>query len=199
MSGDITPRRLVAVHEAGHAVAHVVLGRPVACASIRPGKRYAGVAIPEAAGLADVDGFDPSKLVTGQPPAFRTDIERRIVVLMAGEAAVTLLAGSRPAAGYSDDETDVIARKALDALPPRVLELVKAAEEDERPGSDHEHAERLAWAIAGDHASLHYLAWLRCQAEALVIGWRAAIIRVADALERRAVLTGDEIAALVHG
>ena len=42
-----------------------------------------------------------------------------------------------------------------------------------------------------------YLEWLRAEARALVVRYQDEILRVADALERHAVLRADEVAALV--
>jgi hypothetical protein len=46
-------------------------------------------------------------------------------------------------------------------------------------------------------AGAFYLELLRAEARALVVRYRAEILREADALERLAVLRGDAIAALV--
>jgi hypothetical protein len=57
---------------------------------------------------------------------------------------------------------------------------------------------QLATASAGRDAGALYKEWMRIETRALVIRYGAAILRVADALERQAVLTGDQVAALVY-
>ena len=86
------------------------------------------------------------------------------------------------------------------ALGPRISELVIHHEtRDEAYVSDQHRATDFAIAVFGDVlGGAHYLAWLRAEAEALVIRYRTAILRVADALERHAVLRDEQVAALVY-
>ena len=188
-------RRRTALHEAGHAVAGVVMGRPLEYASIRPGRTFSGIAVPVPRDRPP--GFDPDRFVPVQPAELRADVERQIVTVLAGDLAALYLA--EPRSGYVDTSEEEVAA-ALEALGPRVAELVIHHETDEVPtDSDEERARGLALAFIGNDAgAAHYLAWLRAEASQLVIRYRAAIVRVADALERHAVLAGDAIAALVY-
>ena len=71
------------------------------------------------------------------------------------------------------------------------------AEQAEESEPDEERAWSLTQAFAGPETGIWYLSWLREEAKAFVIRYHAAILRVADALERHAVLRGDQVAALV--
>jgi len=66
-----------------------------------------------------------------------------------------------------------------------------------RPSNPDEHnALAMAMAFAG-HARCPPPRWLRAEARELVIRHRATIVRVADALERSHVLTGEQVAAFI--
>jgi hypothetical protein len=118
--------------------------------------------------------------------------------MLAGDVAVEYLCG--PEEGYRDDpEADVLARRSLEHLGPRLAELVIAGEEsDEDHGDDETKAWHLADAFAGSQAAMFYVEWLRAEARELVMRYRAAIERVADALARHAVLRGEQVAAFVY-
>jgi hypothetical protein len=194
---DPALRRRVAVHEAGHAVAFVVLGIPLEFASIRPGRSFLGVVVPAARDGADLGALN-FDAICNEPPALREDVERRIIAGLAGELA-ELYGTATPASGYLDDDDEQIARAALATLPSRIAELVTEHEDRLDPvTADEDAARELADAFAGPDVGPHYLAWLRAEARDLVTRYAAAILRVADALERRAILTGDAVAALVH-
>ena len=76
---------------------------------------------------------------------------------------------------------------------------MKAHEANRDSQDDETTAWRTAHALAGDfEVTLHYLAWLRGEARQLVVRCAPAILRVADALERSAVLDGEQVAALVR-
>jgi hypothetical protein len=95
------------------------------------------------------------------------------------------------------------ARDRVDRSPSslRLAELVVDREESDEPLDDDEtHAFALAGAIASigsEMGGAFYLEWLRAEARALVVRYQDEILRVADALERHAVLRADEVAALV--
>jgi hypothetical protein len=196
-------RRRTALHEAGHGIAQVVLGRSVEYVSIRPGKTFSGVAVPIPHERLDIEGFNPFLPVAQEPAALRADIERDIIIDLAGDLA-TLLDGpgdnAPPASSYRDEpDVDAIARRALEQLGPRLAELVVEHEQSEDPiDTDDAKAWTLAKAFAGPEASFWYLEWLRAETRELVIRNRVAILRVADALERHAVLRGEQVAALVY-
>jgi len=54
-------RRRTAVHEAGHAVAGIVLGHAIEHASISPGRGFRGIAVPVPRDLPGADAFDASR------------------------------------------------------------------------------------------------------------------------------------------
>jgi hypothetical protein len=192
-------RRRLAIHEAGHAVCGVVLGRPLEYASIRPGRSFRGVAVAVHGPTPGIAAFEVDCVVATQPPELRADVERKILTSFAGELAALYLADEPAASGYSDDETEGIADAALTELGPRIAELVVQNEEGEDTESDGDAAYRLAVAFTGSpEIAAPYVAWLQAEARGLVIRHRHAILRVADALERHAVLRGDAIAALVY-
>lgn len=197
---DPSARRRTALHEAGHACAEVILGGAVEYASIRPGRTFAGIEVPAARDLIDVDGFAPwLPSVTLEPPALRVAVERQIIATLAGELAALYLAPLPARGWYGPDDAAEIARQALVGLGPRIADLVVGHELREQPtDSDEVSAQSLASAFAGPEAGPYYVEWLRCEARELVTRYHAAIRRVADALERSAVLRGDQIAALVH-
>lgn len=192
-------RRQIALHEASHAVAHVVLGLPLEYASIRRGRTFGGMTVSIPRGLAGAGDFDTFKPVPLQPAALRADVERRVISRLAGELGVLYLAPVDPVATYTDDDSEAIAHEALAALSPRTAELV-AKRETSEDGFQHDEAaaEELAAAFAGPESWVSYLGWLRAEARALVVRYGAPILRVADALERHAVLDGEQIAALIY-
>lgn len=191
-------RRRTALHEAAHAVADTEMGRPIDYVSIRSGHTFRGITVPVPRDLADLDGLSFGG-VAAQPPALRADVERVIIGTLAGDLAELVLGPIDPP-GYrpDDEEAELIARQALAALGPRAAELIGREEGTEPTPTDEENAWRYAYALAGDTGTTHYLEWLRAEARALVWRYRAAILRVADALERHAILRGEQVAALVY-
>jgi len=106
---------------------------------------------------------------------------------------------------HAESNVDENARQVLAALGPRLAELVVAHEESNVPSAgDETNARELVDAFAGPADGLFLapgtfsLEMLRCEARNLVVRYHAAILRVADVLERRAVLTGEQVAALVY-
>src|SRR4051794_32921778 len=94
---DPTALRRTALHEAGHAVAELILGGQVEYVSTRPGNAFRGIEVAVPRPL-DLGGFDPFRSVSVQPPGLRADVERRIVVFLAGEIAAQYL-GPTPEEG----------------------------------------------------------------------------------------------------
>jgi hypothetical protein len=148
----------------------------------------------------DRDGWNPELPVACQPPRMRAGIEREILAIFAGDlAGLYLVPGEPGAARYVDEDVDAIATQALASLGPRLAELVVAHEQAEEPFLDDEaHARQLANTSAGPEAGPLYAEMLRVEARLLVTRHHRAILRVADALEREAVLDGAQIAALVR-
>lgn len=190
-------RRHVALHEAGHAVASIVLGVPLEYASIRPGRTFAGVNVHAPGVPVDTSTLTqyPSLL---QPLALRDHVERSIVVSLVGELAAMYFADESSRSAFTSDEAENMAREALVALGPRLAELVVEHEERQEPtDGDEANAWHLAQALVGDGVA-YYVELLRIEARTLVVRYRDAILRVAAELERRAVLQGAQVAAIVY-
>jgi hypothetical protein len=189
--------RRTCIHEAGHAVASVVVGEGVEFVSVRPTETFRGmnVSAPPALDLAGFDGF---RSVSFEPPALRAGVERHVIMLLAGDLAAWLL-GPTPADDYHAASADeALARQALEKLGPRLSELLATIEADTEPQFGDEHNARVNCdAFAGPTVGALYLEFLRASARELVIRYARAIVRVADALERLHVLTGEQVAALV--
>ena len=200
----MTARRWTALHEAGHGVAEVVLGGAGKYVSIRPGKTFSGIHV-SVPSERDTSQFNPFKPLITQPAELRADIEREVIVYLAGDLAAATLyepSGDESEAIEAPD-TDALARQALASLGPRLAELIVADEESDEPHEDDEtraHELASAFVSIGDDtmSGAFYLEWLRGEARALVLRYRAAILRVADALERHVVLQGEQVAALVY-
>lgn len=144
------------------------------------------------------DGWDPSGPISVQPPDLRVAVERRILVFLAGDIGALHL-GSPPEGYIGDSVDEEMARQALAKLGPRLAELIIANEVCTDPRTaDEANARSAANAFAGPEAGWLYLEWLRRESLELVIRYRMAIWRVADALERAHVLTGEQVTALVH-
>jgi hypothetical protein len=190
-------RREIALHEAGHAVAFVVLGLPLEYASIRPGRTFAGVAVPAKRSPIDVNEIQFGR-VSQQTPSIRAEVERRVIATLAGELAARYLAAEPAPTAYVGEEAETIAREALQRLRPRFAELVVHHEQAEDTGTDEANAWEAAGIFADGEPQALYLSWLRAEARLLVIRYSPAILRVAEALERHAVLNGEQVAALVH-
>jgi hypothetical protein len=190
-------RRSIAIHEAGHAVAYVVLGRPIEYVTVRPVAGSLAYCQPGPVELPSVEGFDASDVVPMKPPAMRAWLEVSAIIALAGPVAADAL--TAPTHGYLEPEAPPAAVRDLDDLPPRVAELMAAADADGVHGrTDEQRAEMAVRDLAGAAVSPFYLEWLRDEARTLVRCYADAIVRVADALERSDTLTAAEIAALVH-
>jgi hypothetical protein len=135
-------------------------------------------------------------------------VERQILSSLCGDIAATYLADHPSVERVDLPDREVIARQALEALGPRMAELVLAAETSSDPLDDDETTAReLALALAGAEPSLafggispaiFYLEWLRAEGQLLVLRYRAAILATADLLDRREVLNGRAVTALVY-
>ena len=190
-------RRHVALHEAGHAVASDLFGMPLEYVSIRPGETFDGITSGDPHPIPP--GFDASRPVAAQPHEVRAAVERRILGDLAGDVAARYLAAEPATVRCDPLEAAEIDRQALTAVGPRTAELVVREEERTEPHeSDEAKAWELADAFAGPETGWRYLEWLRSEARDLAIRYHPAILRVADALERSGILTGEQVAALVH-
>jgi hypothetical protein len=196
-------RRRTAYHEAAHAVAGILYGRPIRVVSIRPGAQYRGTTLYESStGLSEALAgvFDPSAPALLQPSETRTAIEREIVITLAGPTAgqwAHVTTGR-----IEPDPCEIDAEKAaagLAALSPRHRELIVSEEvsDAERVG-DEQAASNLSWALIGEPIEeVMHLAWLRAVTSNLVVRQWHQIEALANALLDRTVLDGATAAAIV--
>jgi len=105
---------IVAVHEAGHTIAHVLLDYPFQYVTLNPSKRIGctGRVVYWLAEFPDQDTY---------PDAFRLVSEQEAMTLLAGAAAECILTGSYSSEGCSSDFEDVA--KYLTPLANNVDEL----------------------------------------------------------------------------
>jgi hypothetical protein len=146
--------------------------------------RLGGVRLPEA----------PLAL---QPAAFRNELERRILVALAGPAGEVLWMMQERSGGYvsTDDQRAVgrVVRKL--GLAEHQRALLDSGNDDKRESlSDREKAARLAAALVSEAEVVAYLAWLESSARRLVsdpgfVRLVAALVPVL--LEHESVAGGD--------
>lgn len=169
-----TERRHVAVHEAGHAAVALALGFEVARVSIRSEGTAGGVtehAIPSVSTLAD--------------------IERRVLVLLAGRAA-NMLTGAAPDTGAASDLSEA-------------TRLLTAAQVSFGLGDGlvARSSPEGAIALVGRDLALANtidvrLKSLMRQAHQLVASERTLIEAITETLMRQQIVDGDELAAIVN-
>ncbi|MGY6251365.1 AAA family ATPase [Bosea thiooxidans] len=167
-----TERRHVAIHEAGHAAVALALGFEVARVSIR-GQGNAGgatdIVIPSVSTLAD--------------------IERRVLVLLAGRAA-NMAAGAAPDTGAASDLSEA-------------TRLLTSAQVSFGLGDGlvARTSPEVALALVGRDPALAStidvrLKSLMRQAHQLVANQRALIETITETLMHQQVVDGDELAAI---
>jgi hypothetical protein len=195
-------RWLTCLHEASHFVADLLLrGEVASVISARAAEAHRGVTLGKGERFY-FTGDDP----LGVDPAFRQQVERVIVGLLAGQAAEAL-AGlpigrfeePKPA---GDQERAAALAQSLSDMSPRDVELLRAAERRPPPDTsefvegDDRISFELAWRLSGQEA-MAYLAWLTAVAERFVHRQAVAIVAVAREVEAKTVLPGSEGAAIV--
>ncbi|GGK38883.1 AAA family ATPase [Salinarimonas ramus] len=166
--------RAIALHEAGHAVAAIVLGRDLIQVTTRQAGASAGSTMVAPGGLIDLP-----------------DIERHIVFVLAGRAADVVLgsgASSGAAADLRDATSGLTAAHASLGLAGTLV--VRADPSDAVHLLLHDPA--LAARVESD------LQQLMRDAERIVGTWRDAVLAVRDALLSRRMLSGAEVAEIVR-
>jgi hypothetical protein len=181
-------------HEAAHGVADLVFGHKPQLVSIRHTDRYNGVC--QSDHRMQLDGFRADLSVPQQAPGIRANVETEIIATLAGPIAGQAFWPDSLARRAADADEQA-ARQAVDALGSRYRELLSDLETGDEPlSSDEDKVAILSAAFAGPTQATAYYMWLRAAAIELVTDRQKQIHAVAEALLRRTVLTGDEIAAI---
>ncbi len=170
-------RKIAAIHEAGHAIVALGLGRKVSAVSIAGVKNTGGAA----SMVDDLSEFPP-----------RADIEDLVAFLMGGRAAEVVVCGS-PTVGAGSDlaaATSLVA--SLHASAGLGADLVHLAR-PENAVSLLAIDPALRRAVGDELARIHE------RAVAIVRKNQRAVEALADALQRRRFLEGDEAAAIARG
>lgn len=190
-------------HEAGHAVAAVLLGRPLGLVTIRPGAAYSGLCQWTSARVtdADLDKIDRGP-VPMMPARLRRVIETSVIVSLCGPLAAELAGpynGTVPPDEAHDlDEAERLARGVADLSRPDRDRLAGLEADPEPLDPDEERAWRRASALDVD-APVHYLGWLRALARSLTCS--PPFVRGAEALapvlRERGVTGGRRARAII--
>jgi hypothetical protein len=160
--------RILAHHEASHAVVAWVLGRPIGLLSIRPGRHYQGV-VTYRGWRWPLDGERTPALWRPAilwPARLRRMLEMDICILLAGvlgEQFVDPLSTEDP--GGEDEQRAKRAADALAGLTPRLKEQLATLEADEPFPTDDQQAWDRVDALSGREADAH-LFYLRAVDEA---------------------------------
>jgi hypothetical protein len=204
-SRDAQGRRATALHEAGHAVATVLLfGVAPRVLTIRRAADYLGACIPPALSF-DLSGHDPDRPLCLADPVIRGEVERVIVMFLAGSAAERLqwdlTSGWIEDAGSGADERQAAAMVAeLETWAPHDRELLAFAEAAPAVAREisPDDSEAAGWSIrlAGESGGL-YLIYLEAVARQFVTRHSAPILALADALLERSALNGEHAVSIV--
>jgi hypothetical protein len=169
-------RARIAYHEAGHAVAAVMLGgRVTGPVSIEPTKRWLGVAFTRPPGFSRRESERvPLELPLATWPArVRRSFEVDALISLAGPAAEAMrperLSGYIPSSRHADDRRAAEATTVLTSRDRRLLASGNGPEDDPRPWDD-KRAVDASVAAAGTRGGL-LLEFLRAEAYDLV-PWR---------------------------
>ena len=166
-------RRRVAIHEAGHAIAALALGRPLKSVSIIPDGTYGGT----------------TEVINKASPPTLADIEDLVVIALAGRAADELL-GRGANAGARDD-----LRTATELLLGARTQFGLAGSLAWRDPTGVFGASVLD--LATRQAIEADLARLFARAKALVEGSADLVTRLADRLMHERMMLADEIENVV--
>ena len=171
-------KRIIAVHEAGHAVA---------LRALMPSARLTRVSIlPAGRGAAGYNLTVPQERVM----VGKRDLENQVCVLLAGRAA-ELLAGG-------DDALTAGASNDLDRAAEIVAAMVTELGMDGEPAVSLKAVQRCCGA-AGDSAGRcrEVLQRLYARAQRVLVENADALIRLTGALVEREALAGDEVAEIL--
>jgi hypothetical protein len=197
-------RDFVAWHEAGHALAAVLVGRPLDYVSTRPGLQFGGITHYGPSAPLGVDGVTLAPLALQPDLTIRERFERSILVALAGGVAerfVEPFTGSGYVPADDDDDRAAASAAALARLSPRHRELVVAAERRTAPyPTDDEGQARQSSAIFNAPAAVgHHVEWLRGEVEAMVHTHERQLRAIHDALLPLEVMTEQEVLAAIGG
>ncbi len=175
----VREKRVTAVHEAAHALVTLLT---------LPDSRLAHVSIiPSTKGAAGYSwAIQPDRMFHT-----RTELEAHIAVALAGRAGEELVFGeSEVTTGASNDlekATELVTRMCFEwGMEPRIGLVSRTSLRESLPISEAERD------IVRQHAAQVYTHTM-----ALLDTHRDALLRIADALEQRELLTGDEVHVLL--
>jgi hypothetical protein len=204
------PARLkLAVHEAGHAVAAVLLGRTVEGVSIEIHAGLRGVCIDRRSGPVDVT--EEANFTTGvflMPWQARQDMEAKLATLLAGPIAEAVYAPGLPAGYESPASLDrEHARRIISArleLPEKARALFENHDElrsdYHRFRDDRAQAFQLSkWVSSGTSFALAFQSWFALEVEAWVRreSFRAPLAALTLELLEQGELPGPRVHELV--
>lgn len=171
-------RSRTAAHEASHAGMAYELGRPIEVVSIRPSKRYSGVALH--IGARYRGGWQVGIPAILQPAEPRRILETRICILLAGQIGEDLL-WRRDRWGTSEDErrAETAALEFARLSKRETAVLTEVETRDEPLTSDEVNARELAEAMSGAEAAEH-LGYLKAVTRSIVTS--TGFLRLVDAL-----------------
>lgn len=200
MGADFDP---VAIHESGHAYAAWRCGRACGPVTIRPGRRWAGLAY---AGPVTIDRRAWARLDASLPyPLWPAAVRRKCDVLAltwaAGEAAEEVLyympGRSRRGGGVLAQAAELAA-----AMPPSRADEVRLAvgRADTTGQSDGERLAALVRAMWPDEAAelrVQWLAYVGAEARHMIAAGAGTVERLASVLAERGTLSGRAVRAIL--
>jgi hypothetical protein len=191
----------LAYHEAGHAVAAVLLGGRITgpLAMTESGRGLAFTGAPE----RDLDELDAGLPAVAWPAQLRRSLEIEAMICLAGAEAekyAPLHLVDAVAGGYSLDERTIARRTPV--LPPTGEELRKLSRAlGETLPSDVENIYDLATVMsADDGGAWPLIEWWRRETTAFVAGplFQARLHPLADALMRHGTLSAGSVRELLE-
>jgi uncharacterized protein len=188
----------VPLHEAGHSVVASLLGRAPVTATVEGGPVLAGCSrwTPVVVAGDDLAGWEISTPYVLWPQALRWRLETDVMILLAGEAAVAILAPVQ--VGRVADPVHVVAAEMAGQMTGAedrmwAAEVVRAA----LPSDAEQVATAVFTAFGGDspREATAWLAWLRAQTETLIITNGPAVQRLAAVLAECGTVGAPGVAA----